>query len=402
MQRRTFLKLCLAGTALRPTRAFPEIHKATARQILSFGLRSSDMSMVEIKETLTYVVSVPLEAGPIAVRVGLANTTTAPYEIGGICCSPGDLDAKATSHWVHLAPAEATSDHSSRRFIVPGNRVSDALSIFWSQWTEVQAADGPGRPQLTFRVLVRPQTLPLVRPYAGDLGVAMPGASPKLVREAYLVGDYVTDPRQPIGTLVTTPDSPLFVVQYRTAVPGIQIAVGGDSHLSGWDTFVQLAATDVSRPTKPISVWNGARGGAPSRIFGPILEEVIDEGNPSIVVIQGWTANDGMQPAADLAYLDRVQGWAARILQNQGIPIILKGLPRNLFGTPELGSWQQVNALIDRLVPGGIVFDPNPFVEDRGRPGNWKPELSKDAVHPNLQGNLALVAPFAELLRSLV
>jgi len=234
----------------------------------------------------------------------------------------------------------------------------------------------------------------LVRPYAGDLGVAMTGSSPKLVREAYLVGDYVTEPLQPIGTLATTPDPPLFVVQYRTAVAGFQIVVGGDSHLSGWDTFVQLAATEVSRPTN--------RGGAPSRVFGPILDEIVDDADPSIVVIQGWTANDGMQPAADLAYLDRVQAWAARILQNQGIPIILKGLPRNLFGTPELGSWQQVNALIDRLVPGGIVFDPNPFVEDRGRPGNWKPEFSKDGVHPNLQGNLALAAPFAELLRSLV
>jgi hypothetical protein len=242
----------------------------------------------------------------------------------------------------------------------------------------------------------------LVRPYAGDLGVAMTGSSPKLVREAYLVGDYVTEPLQPIGTLATTPDSPLFVVQYRTAVAGFQIVVGGDSHLSGWDTFVQLAATEVSRPTKPISVWNGARGGAPSRVFGPILDEIVDDADPSIVVIQGWTANDGMQPAADLAYLDRVQAWAARILQNRGIPIILKGLPRNLFGTPELGSWQQVNARIDTLVPGAVVFDPNPFVEDRGRPGNWKAEFTKDGVHPNLQGNLALAAPFAELLRSLV
>ena len=255
---------------------------------------------------------------------------------------------------------------------------------------------------MTFRVLVRPQILPLVRPYAGDLGVATTGSSPKVVREAYLVGDYVTDPLRPIGNLVSTPDSPLFVVQYRTAVPGFQIAVGGDSHLAGWDTFVQLAATEVSRPTKPISVWNGARGGAPSRIFGPILEEIIDDADPSIVVIQGWTANDGMRPAADLAYLDRVKAWAARILQNRGLPIILKGLPRNLFETPELSSWHEVNKRIDTLVPGAVVFDPNPFVEDRGRPGNWKPEFTKDGVHPNLQGNLALAAPFAELLRSLV
>jgi hypothetical protein len=332
MQRRTFLKFCLAGTAFAPTRAFPEIHKANARQILSFGLRSSDMSMVEIKETLTYFVSIPLEAAPIALRVGLANSTTAPYEVDGICCSQGDVDAQANSNWLHVAPADAASDQASERFIVPGNRTPDILSIFWSQWTQVQASDGRGRPQLTFRVLVRPQTLPLVRSYAGDLGVAMAGSSAKVVREAYLVGDYVTDPRQPIGTLVTTPDSPLFVIQYRTAVPGFQIAIGGDSHLSGWDTFVQLAATEVSRPTNPISVWNGARGGAPSRIFGPILDEVVAAADPSIVVIQGWTANDGMQPAVDLAYLDRVQAWAARILQNQGIPIILKGCPGTCSG----------------------------------------------------------------------
>jgi hypothetical protein len=402
MQRRAFLKLCLAGPTFGSTRAFAETHKAPTRRTLSFGLRSSEMLMVEIKETLTYVLSIPLEAAPIALRVGLANTTTAPYEVDEICCSQGELDATSISRWVHLAPPDAGSDHSSRHFNVPGNREPDVLSISWSQWTQFQFEDGPGRPQITFRVLVRPQTLPLVRAYAGDLGVAMTNTIPKVVREGYLVGDYVTDPMRPIGSLVTTPDTPLFVVQYRTTVPGTQIVVGGDSHLAGWDTFVQLAATEVSRPMRPISVWNGARGGAPSRIFGPILDEIVADADPSIVVIQGWTANDGMRPAADLTYLDRVQAWASRILEGQGVPIILKGLPRNLFGTPELRSWQQVNERIDTLVPDGVVFDPNPFVEDRARPGNWRPELSKDGVHPNLQGNLALAAPFAKLLRSLV
>jgi hypothetical protein len=81
MQRRAFLKFCVAGTTFCTTRAFPEIHKAPTRQTLSFGLRSSEMLMVEIKETLTYFVSVPLEAAPVALRVGLANITTTPYEV---------------------------------------------------------------------------------------------------------------------------------------------------------------------------------------------------------------------------------------------------------------------------------------------------------------------------------
>jgi hypothetical protein len=327
MRRRTFLKVCWAGTAFGTTRAFAEIHKAATRQTLSFGLRSSEMLMVELKETLTYFLSVPLETAPIALRVGLANTTTAPYVVDGICCSPGDFDTAPSSHWSQLAPADAGSDHSSRQFNVPGNRVPDVLSLVWSQWTQFDRVDGPGMPQMTFRVLVRPQALPVVRAYPGDLGVAMTSSAPKVVREAYLVGDHVTDPLQPIGTLVTTPDSPLFVVQYRTMVPGIQVVVGGDSHLAGWDTFIQLAATEVSRPTRPISVWNGVRGGAPSRIFGPILDEIIADADPSIVVIQGWTANDGMRPAADLAYLDRVQAWASRILE--GCP------SSNAFGQSE-------------------------------------------------------------------
>jgi hypothetical protein len=402
MQRRTFLKVCLAGTTFAATGAFSETQRAASRQTLSFGLRSSEMVTVEIKETSTYLLSVPLETAPIALRVGLANTTTVAYVVDGICCSRGDFDAAPSSDWIQLAPAAAGSDHASRHFNVPGNRAPDAVSIVWSQWTQINGADGPGRPQMTFRILVRPQSLPLVRAYPGDLGVGMTSLSPKLIREAYLVGDYVTDPLKPLGSGTWTPDSPLFVVQYRTSVPGIQIVVGGDSHLAGWDTFIQLAATDVSRPAKPVSVWNGARSGAPSRIFAPILDEIIADADPSIVVIQAWTANDGMRPAADLAYLDRVQAWASRVLQYKALPIILKGLPRNLFGTPELRSWQQVNERIDALVPGAVVFDPNPFVEDRARPGNWKPEFSKDGVHPNLQGNLALAVPFAELLRSLI
>lgn len=313
MQRRTFLKLSLAEMTFASTPAFADIHKAPTRQTLSFGLRSSEMVTVELKRTLTYIVSVPLEAIPVDVRVGLANTTTAPYEVDGICCSQGGSDGTATSRWVHLTTTDVGPDRASPYFIVPGNPIPDVLSIVWSQWAQCEAVTGLGRPEITFRALVRPQTLPLVRAYSGDLGVRMTGSSPKIVRESYLVGDYVTDPLQPIGSLVTTPDSPLFVVQYRTTAPGVQIVVGGDSHLAGWDTFVQLAATDLSRPTRPISVWNAARGGAPSRVFGPILDEIIHDADPSIVVIQGWTANDGMRPDADLAYLDRVRTWATRV-----------------------------------------------------------------------------------------
>jgi hypothetical protein len=115
----------------------------------------------------------------------------------------------------------------------------------------------------------------------------------------------------------------------------------------------------------------------------PILDEAIDNARPSITLIKGWSANDGMRPATDQAYLIRAREIAERTLHQGGVPIVLKGMPRHLFGTEELESWQRNNQELERLVPGAYVFDPLPFVEDKAHPGDWQRGMTDDFIHPN-------------------
>lgn len=120
-----FLKLCLAGKTFYTTNSFPEVRKAATRQTLSFELRSSEMVMIEVKVTLTYILSVPLEAAPIALPVGLANISRAPYEVDGTdAARDGRLEQVQDRLWVaHIK-------------IVPPPSAS-ALDINQASWLKV-------------------------------------------------------------------------------------------------------------------------------------------------------------------------------------------------------------------------------------------------------------------------
>lgn len=57
--------------------------------------------MIEVKVTLTYILSVPLEAAPIALPVGLANISSAPYEVDGTdAARDGRLEQVQDRLWV--------------------------------------------------------------------------------------------------------------------------------------------------------------------------------------------------------------------------------------------------------------------------------------------------------------
>jgi hypothetical protein len=369
------------------------------------------MRVVTVEEEITYLLTVTLEAPADALRVGLADTTSVPYQLGGICCREY---AHQPGAWAFFEFGSPDPDRikpigkARQPFEVPGNTqdqtgAKNVPLIVWSDWIGYKTSDSAQRPDVQFRVLVPPQTLPMTFPVGpGNLSKVLPDVAVRLVQQSQAAGDFVSAPDAPAPQWQPTNYAPMFVIQYQSRVPGVQIVMGGDSHLSGWFNFVQLAALRLSTPSLPIAMWNTAWGGQPSNTFWPTEDEAIDAAVPSVTVIEGWTANDGMHPAADDAYLGRVREMAARTTAAGGIPIILKGLPRNLFGSSELTSWQRINHALDTLVPGALVFDANAVVEDPQRAGCWRPEFTDDLIHPNLRGNLALVDPFETLLRGLL
>ena len=198
-----------------------------------------------------------------------------------------------------------------------------------------------------------------------------------------------------------TPYVPLFAVQYRSLSRGLQIVVGGDSQLAAWHTFAQQVAMRLSTPALPIAVWDVAEPKG-SKTFWPLQDIAIDAARPSICVFQGWTANDSETMPAYERFLPRVLETVQRVRREGGIPIVIKGTPRKLFGTPALAGWEQWNAELVRRVPGAILFDVNPSAANPARPGDWRPDMTADQIHPNPAGNAAIAAAFAPLLQSLM
>ncbi len=385
--------------------------RAPKRQILSVNFYSSNMKMVEVDALSTYLVTLPLETGIESLRIGLANTTPVPYRLGGIAfCESNLWQPKPKPGWAYIRFSgvhSGATPSGPKPVVVPGNTANatgatDVPAIIWSDWVNYRTVETGARPQILFRVLVSAQTMPMVFT-GGPSKLADPHAAgqARLRGEMVAYGDYVHDLDLPLTTKKPTEFSPIFVIQYRALSPGIQIVMGGDSHLSSWKTFAQLAAIDLSTPREPISVWNTAWGGKTPDTFWPSLDEAIDDARPSITLIQGWSAN-GKKPDRDQVYLTRVQETAQRTMAQGGIPVILKGLPRKLFGKKELANWQQINIQLDTLVPAALVFDPDPYVEDPQRPGDWLPEFSRDGIHPNVQGNEELKGPFERLMMPLI
>ena len=101
-------------------------------------------------------------------------------------------------------------------------------------------------------------------------------------------------------------------------------------------------------------------------------------------------------------FLPRVLETVQRVHRQGGIPIVLKGTPRKLFGTPALADWEQWNADLDHRVPGAILFDVNPAAADPAHAGDWRADLTADHIHPNPAGNAAIAVAFEPLLRSLL
>jgi hypothetical protein len=411
IRRRSLLNIGLATAATGFSFARAATPQAPRRDLLSVNLRSSEMRLLQVDQLSTFMVTLPFECDFNALRIGLANITPTPYHIAGVCCAQGfEWIPDAAPGWAYFnfsgsaSASETPSAPAPMPAMVAGNTINqtgatNVPAITWSDWMAYRTQPSGYRPQMVFRFLIPPQTLPMGLPGGpGLLTQPQPNQPERLIAEAAAPGDFVSHPTAPVRQIQGTFFSPLYVIQYRPVTPGVQIVIGGDSQFAGWDTFARQVAMEISTPERPITVWDAAWSGQPSKTFWPVLDQAINLARPSISVIQGWSGNDGMTPERDQAQLPHVKESAQHTFATGGVPVIVKGLPRRLFGKPELASWQNINQKLDDLVANALVFDPKPFVEDPQRPGDWRPGLSVDGVHPNAAGNKALSLPFLRLI----
>jgi hypothetical protein len=398
----------LAAPAGRPAFA-AAAGRAPRRTVLTAGFDSARMEVRRVAELTTSEVAFELEGPAEAIRIAVGNGTAKPYTLQGVCCceaGPGDpwsAPPRTAWHFITFGAGVAASA-GPKPVTVPGNRVvetgaTDVPALLWSDWLPFRTF-AAGRPILRLRVLVPSQTLPMnSNGFPERTQDVLPTLPPRLRAVRDLPGDFVTEPLSP--ALSTRPAfyAPLFAVQYRSALPGIQIVVGGDSQLAQWFSFAQLAGMRLSTPALPVSVWDVARGGAQSKTFWPILETAIEAARPSISVIQGWTASDGDAPVLYENYLAEVRQSVADTRRLGGIPIVFRGMPRKLYGTSRLQGWQRCNDDLERRLPGAAVFDLDRVAEDPVRPGDWRAEFSDDRINPNPAGSLAIADAFEQALR---
>jgi len=410
--------------------AVAQARRAPRRQILSFNPQSANMRENTLTQRMTFLITFPLEAQVEALRIGFANIAPEPYTIEGVCCCEGSQwepapgsewafftfssagngagSSTGTSAGTNTAETPRAPGRARQACVVPGNHpvetgATNVPVIYWSDWMRYRTRAPSGRPQMLLRMVAPPQTLTLAQSEArGNLADTIPGLRPWTMEQWMINGDYVTQPRGPMPRPAVQGVAPFYVLQYRAAVPGIQLVIGGDSHLAAWHTFARQGAINLSTPQLPISTFDVAWGAQPSRTFWPCLDEAIDAAPPSVCLIQGWTFADGSSRQTDLVYEDRVRESAQRVIRLGGVPVIMKAFPRHLFGTRWVEGWQWNNQQLDHLVPDALVFDPGPYVYDPRQPGNWLAEASTDGVHPNVTGSTLLRGPFEKLLRTLL
>jgi hypothetical protein len=411
--RREFLSFAAALATLFSDRAKAVTPKAPRREVLTIGFGTAQMAVHPVPQVTTAELTIELESPAVAVRVGIANNTPTPYTLGGVrCCEAGPgphpWTPLAGAPWSYIGFGGVGSPRGPVPVTVLGNRVAatgaaNVPAITWSDWAEYRTVT-PGRPKMLFRTLMPPQDMPMAHdPWPPHPERFLPSVPPRLRATREVPADLVTDPGLAAPASNHVVNSPLYVVQYRSVAPGLQIVVGGDSQVAQWFTFAQIVAMRLSTPALPLAVWGVAWPGMPSRTFWPILETAIEDARPSVTVIQGWTANDGLRPELWELYFQKLQESVGHARRVGGVPIVFTGMPRRLSANPALAqAWRQFNGALAPRLPGTAIFDLDQVVEDPARQGDWRTDYSQDGMHPNFAGSLAMADAFEPMVRPLL
>ncbi len=377
---------------------------------------------------VTFGLAMRLEDEPIAIRIGFGNDIAPAYPITaaaacigttyGDCVTPGGPAA-----WTRLTtnaggrdtdPSGPSRSGQSRALAVPGNGGGPRVpNLAWTDWAPIRSVppdDDSGRPILFLRVSCPPWSAPR----CSQLGNGFSNTPNSAGRDVTFMlggGDWATSPEARIGGFRHTDISPVYCVQYLSRTRGATVLWGGDSHFAGDTTpgnisaFVLQSCLRISTPPLPVAAANYAWGGSPSMVFQPLLEHMVASLRPEILVLQGWSANDGPSPEAAQAYATRILHLAAQARAQGTVPILVTRFarktlaqnPREITFADHLRQQQ-----LSMRAPDMPVLDATPILEDPTHPGLYRPGLSNDGIHPNGAGHAALAAALTPMLENLL
>lgn len=416
-------------TELRPNEPGPpedrpsepaQVPAATVAQSRSIHLHTGRLREPFPKfadDPCTFFVALRLDEQPTHLRIGFANTIDLAYQIDGVsaclAAAYGDgVNPPDPTPWTSLTPQEGAGNQG---LTVAGNGGGLPIpAITFSEWADIPPqpeADGPLSPVLFLRVTCAAHSSP--RSCVTDDGLSQTlAAHDRPYRLHQRLGP---DPSATTGEQVTgyekATSTPIYCIQYRSARPGATLLVSGDSHFSGYgtpgaiDSFGLISSLQLSTPDFTLTCANYAWAGSSSRLFLPTLERMLEICRPDIVLLQGWTANDGPSEEAAIAYADRIEALARRASSIGTQPILVTRFARKTFAErpEELATAERLRHRQLALASSELlVLDAPALLEHPDSPGLFRPGLSDDGIHPNLAGHILLATALTPLLRQVL
>lgn len=196
------------------------------------------------------------------------------------------------------------------------------------------------------------------------------------------------------------------VLQFRTVTKGVTVAAIGDSITQGalargnYGGWGYLAAAQLSRPSQPVSFFNGGYAGQPSWQFLANGLSYFDTFRPRIVFIAAYSPNN--PPTAEHAD-EAFQGalrLARHVAANGSIPVLHTPIPSK--NSAEIDAYRL--ATVAKVKASGFLYaDFDAVLSDRGRPARMQPIYDTgDNVHPNDEGHYAMAAEAGAVLRTIL
>jgi len=414
----------------------------------------------------TAVAAVPCPDDFFAVRVGFANVLKSPWRVSKIiACSSSCFndyinpldDAglnRPGSDWVTLTAAMAGTDDprivteggAPTEHEIAGNSVDVAsgdtenAAFTWTDWAPHSSCGSrmpSGMRVLMLRILLPSnQTITFANGFGQGMSngfTADPGVNKGydmftggVIFNHDLISDPAVTQAHPFTTRLVADNGPTNgpvspIVQFLTKRPGVVGMITGDSHHMGTSTTSQfnnflvqcllpLGAMTVGKA--PIGLVNCAVSGMTSRRFIPRLTALLSAVRPGLVVLPGWSFNDGVDETnagarASTEFLARILGAAEEVRAIGAVPIFLTPFPRNAddMTSERMTSWLALRqSILDLRSTGELVADATPVLghESFGAlDGTYLGKFTTDTIHPNDAGHAAVASILAPIVRQI-
>lgn len=205
------------------------------------------------------------------------------------------------------------------------------------------------------------------------------------------------------GTAAGSDTGPSCWTQFLLRTKAVQILVGGDSWMQGNTTTSGIsnvwlrAAVALSTQTVPVVFAGFGWSGANSDTFVPGMIDAIAAIEPSICVLESFTAADLISQYGIDRYFARVLSMAKQCI-NIGAKVIIQApWPRNTLSGASLTAWQNFETELQGMGDANVYLFDQLSVLGSYSTGQWNASYTTDGIHPNDAGVTAIL-PAAQLL----